>query len=283
MSEHVDAVAFLRPGARPSRRAEGEPYLVAKPLPTPTIARPTVWTASQQSTEEVLAGVEELAGDVARKELLRLTGGVRLLLAWLHGFPGESWQQRWLASGADAAAGKAWTDLVDIEGMATELSRNRRYQATGAASRLILLDVIRPGYDWLYGCQSNNLYHHFPPLRDPAGFAALEARCKATQGLRSADQRAAFIQLARILMHNGGTLAQISVPDCVEAYRAQTSYIFAQHSHWYTLLRDEGILGENPPPTISAQPPRPALDRGDGRRLRHQVNVDAGLVRGLPA
>ena len=57
------------------------------------------------------------------------------------------------------------------------------------------------------------------------------------------DRRSAFIQLARILMHNGGLLADITVVDCVEAYRAQTGYANArQHSLWYALLRDDEVL-----------------------------------------
>jgi hypothetical protein len=50
-------------------------------------------------------------------------------------------------------------------------------------------------------------------------------------------------QLARMLMHNGGLLANITVIDCVEACRAQTGYANArQHSLWYALLRDSRDL-----------------------------------------
>lgn len=250
MVEHVDAVAFLPRGARPSRKLGREHDFVTPSLPTPAIARPTVWTASQQSVEEVLTGVEALESDASRKELLRRLHGVEVVLGWLRGFPGESWQQRWLTSSADTA-GKAWTDLIGVTETATDPKKTRAL-ATGAAGRLILADVIRPSYDWLYSSPSNMLYRRFEQLRDPAGFTAMGALCDADQRLTAGDRRAAFIQLARILMHNGGLLAETTVADCVEAYRAQTGYSSRQHSHWFTLLRAAGVLPEDSPPTIHA-------------------------------
>lgn len=251
MADHVDPVATLQRGARPSRRSYGEHDFVTPSLPTPAIARPTVWTASQQSVEEVLARVETLEDGVGRKELSRRILAVRQLLTWLARFPGETWQQRWLASGADTA-GKAWTGLPDASGATSDLQR-RRAEITGAAGRLILLDVIRPSYVWLYSAPSNTLYQRFERLRDPTRFAALAARCDANSALTVLDRRSAFIQLARILMHNGGRLADITAVDCVEAYRAQTGYAGArQHSLWYALLREEGILPADSPPTIFA-------------------------------
>jgi len=237
-------------GARPSRRLVGKHDFITPKLPTPVIARPTIWIATQQGGEEVLAQVAALDVEASRKELLRRVQGVRLILAWLAGFAGETWQQRWLASGADAA-GKTWTDLPDVEGLSTDAKKTRA-QFTGAAGRLILLDVIRPSYTWLYSSPSNTLYRRFEQLRDPAGFAAMTARCDAYHSLTTLDRRSAFIQLARILMHNGGPLADITVTDCVEAYRAQTGYSSRKHSHWYILLREQGILPADSPPTIHA-------------------------------
>lgn len=103
MVEHVDTVAFLPRGTGPSRKLAGEHDFVTPSLSTPKIARTTIWTASQQSAEEVLVGVEVWEAEASRKELLRRVHGVRVLLDWLRGFAGESWQQRWLVSGTDVA------------------------------------------------------------------------------------------------------------------------------------------------------------------------------------
>lgn len=223
-------------------------------LPTPVISRPTVWIASQQSVEEIMAGVAALEAGASVKELARRLRDTSVLLEWLRRFPGESWQQRWLASGADTA-GKAWPDLVAAEMPAEALPNDpakARSLATGSAGRLILLDVIRPGYDWLYSSPASSLFPRFEALRDPDGFAEATARCNANRRVTSVDRRSALIQLCRILMRNGGVLADISLPDCVEAYRAQSGYTARLHSHWYTLLREMGIVDRQAPTTIHA-------------------------------
>jgi hypothetical protein len=74
----------------------------------------------------------------------------------LAGFAGETWQQRWLASGADTA-GKMWTDLPNAQGVTSD-RQIWRAQMTGAAGRLILLGVIRASYVWLYSAPSNALH-----------------------------------------------------------------------------------------------------------------------------
>ena len=253
---HVDAVAFVRRGARPSRNRAGEHDFLTPSLPTPAITRPTVWTASQQSVEEVLAGIEVLEAGASPKEMRRRLRDAEVLLEWLRRCPGESWQQRWLASGADTA-GKSWPDLV-TSGLAGTPTAERvppekvRSLATGSAGRLILMDVLRPGYDWLYSCPSSTLFPRFEQLRDPEGFAAVNARCAADTRMASTDRRAALVQLCRILMHNGGLLTGITLADCVEAYRAQTGYGSRQHSHWYLLLGELNILPADAPPTVYA-------------------------------
>jgi hypothetical protein len=253
---HVDAVSLLRRGVRPSRNRSGEHDFLTPSLPTPSIARPTVWTASQQSVEEVLAGIEVLEAGASSKEMRRRSRDAQVLLELLRRFPGESWQQRWLASGVDTA-GKNWPDVM-TGGLARNASggpmaaEKARSVATGSAGRLILLDVIRPGYDWLYCSPSSTLFPRFEQLRDSQGFAAVRARCDLDTRMASTDRRAALIQLCRILMHNGGLLGDITLADCVEAYRAQNGYSGKAHSRWYGLLRDMGILAVDTPPTIYA-------------------------------
>jgi integrase len=253
--DRVDPVVHLQRAARPSRQPPADNGAVRAKAPTPAlpppvIARPTVWTASQMSYEEVIAAVEELEEPVSSGgwDLRRRVREVEQMLDWLVPFPGESWQQRWHASNADEA-GKAWTDLV----VADSGQAVRRRTFTGAVGRLILLDVVRPDYSWLYSAVAEpTLFARFRELRDRDGFAAMNALCEANQRLQSTDRGHAMVQLTRMLMHNGGRLADITLTDCVEAYRAQTGYTAGQHSHWYTLLRQSGILPEDSPPTIYA-------------------------------
>jgi len=105
--------------ARPSRHVPANngalrPKAPTPTLPTPAIARPTVWAASQMSYEEVLDAVRDLElanGTTSPKQVRSQVLFAETLLGWLLRFPGESWQQRWHTSGADAA-GKDWTALA---------------------------------------------------------------------------------------------------------------------------------------------------------------------------
>ena len=281
---HVDAVAFLRRGARPSRNRSGEHDFLTPSLPTPVIARPTVWSASQQSVEEAMAGVEALESGASASEMRRRLRDAGVLLEWLRRFPGESWQQRWLASGVDTA-GRAWPDLLtagladgtQVEGLPSGPATVRSL-ATGTAGRLILLDVIRPGYDWLYSSQSWTLFPRFEQVRDPEGFAAISARCAADLRMASTDRRAALVQLSRILMHNGGRLVDITLADCVEAYRAQSGYGTRCHSRWYGLLREVGIVAADAPPTIYAASRRGQLTIPE---IVDAYNIECPAIRDL--
>lgn len=250
MSDHIDQVAHLQKAARPSRHVAAgralRPKAPTPALPTPAIARPTVWAAAQMSFEEVLDAVRdlELAKGTSPKQVHSQVRRAEAMLAWLLTFPGESWQQRWHASGADAA-GKDWTALGG--------ESTRHDDLVTAAGRLLLLDVIRPDYSWLYATHATpRLYERLRAHRDPAGFASIERLCDADVRMLASDRRHALNQLTRILVHNGGTLADITLPDCIEAHRAQDGYRGRAHPRWYTLLREAAILPAESPPTIFA-------------------------------
>jgi len=165
-------------------------------------------------------------------------------------FPACPASSRWQDAGADAA-GSDWADLVDVAGLLT--GRDRRAQLTGAVGRLIVLGALRPGYRWLYALRSGSVLERFRARQDPKGFAALDVLFAAGGArLTPADRRLAYCQLTRILIHNGGRLADITVADCVEAYRAQAGYSQRQHSYWYVLLLRAGILPAGSPPTVWA-------------------------------
>lgn len=280
MTDHVDAVAFLPRGARPSRKLVGVHDFVTPSLPTPAIARPSVWEASQQSVEEVLASLaaaEKLVAGQRLKSLGHRLRKVESLLGWLQRFEGESWQQRWLVSGADTA-GKTWPELVADLWPAGITDAAQRSYATGAVNRLVLVDVIRPGYSWLYAAPTYNVFDRFAKVRDGEGFARIVARCDADPRLTPYDRNRAIGQLAKMLMHNGGTLADITLADCVEAYRAQNGYTAIQHSHWYALLLAEGILPADSPPHVRAASRRGQLTVEE---LVDGYNVECRPVRNL--
>jgi integrase len=217
-------------------------------LDTPVIERPAVWLETEGDRDQVMEQAKALE-PVDNTETRRRLAGVGALLDWLGSFPGDTWQQRWLASGVDSA-GAAWPELVVHPGL--RRGTDGRSQLTGASGQLLLLGVIRPGYVWLYALRSAQALQRFRDRHDPDGFAGLDVLCDATPRFTVLDRHSAFNQLARILMHNGGHLSDITVGDCIEAYRAQTSYSARQHSHWYLLLGQAGILPTDAPPSVWA-------------------------------
>src|ERR1035438_3139234 len=76
--------------------------------------------------------------------------GTAKLLRWLASFPGDTWQQRWDASGAEERPGSSWLQLpldwLRDNGLAAS------YDANDLSSGLLMLicgEVIRPGLAWM--------------------------------------------------------------------------------------------------------------------------------------
>ena len=82
-------------------------------------------------------------------------GGQVVLLDWLEGQDGDSWQQRWLASGAEEA-GISWWQLPARWPGSRDIPGARRAGGLGAAlTAVIAADVARPSLAWLAagGCR----------------------------------------------------------------------------------------------------------------------------------
>jgi hypothetical protein len=69
--------------------------------------------------------------------------GLAKLLDWLQRQPGDTWQERWLASGADAA-GSGWAELP-LTGR-VPVQRHHRDELFAGLVLLVAGQVIRPGY-----------------------------------------------------------------------------------------------------------------------------------------
>ena len=80
------------------------------------------------------------------------SGRAGLLLDWLDDQPGATWQERWLASGADAA-GAGWRQVAGTLAAATaaDALRGCRPALAGALLAVICADLVRPSLGWLVG------------------------------------------------------------------------------------------------------------------------------------
>jgi Phage integrase family len=243
------------PAADAAPAATGAQLLTAFP-PRPA---PASWPAAEASRSAVLARVLAAPfalGNPASQQTRRL--GVLAVLTWLQTHPGDSWQQRWQASGAEDQAD--WRDVIT----AACAGRSRARTAVGThlphlSSGLLVLicaDVIRPSLGWLlrFAPARRGLAAEMARTRDAAAFAVLAGLCAQGQvGLQSGQQ--ALTRIAVILAAKGGPVAAVQVGDCVELLQAAagmraTSEVHAHSSLFYQLLRSHSVLGEDAPAAI---------------------------------
>ena len=247
----TDAASLLSGPVKPT----GAQLLAAFP-PRPIASS---WPATEASRSAALARVLATPftlDNPASQQTRRL--GVLAALSWLQTHAGDSWQERWRASGAEAALD--WRDLIT----AAAAGRSRARTATGthlphlSPGLLVLIcaDVIRPSLGWLlrFAPARRGLATEMARTRDTAAFVGLAELCtQGRVGVQSAQQ--ALNRIAVILAAKGGPVAAVRVGDCVEllqiaAGMRATSEVHAHSPLFYHLLRSHGVLGDDAPAAI---------------------------------
>ena len=243
------APAGGRPGQAPELAGTGAELMERFP-PRPVAAS---WPATRATRRQVLS--RALAPPFALESPVSQQSrrlGVVAVVNWLEAQPGGSWQGRWLASGAEAAAD--WRDLA-------RTWREDRQGAPGgglthiSAGLLVLIcaDVIRPGMGWLLRCPPapRNLAAEMARTRDSAAFAELAALCQS--GSVGTDaRRVALDRIAVIMAAKGGGVTGITVGDCAELLDVAARTLTARDRHpyspfFYQLLRIRGAFGDEAP------------------------------------
>ncbi|MCX5166284.1 site-specific integrase [Streptomyces sp. NBC_00264] len=206
--------------------------------------------------------------------------GARAVLTWLAGFPGISWQERWLASPA-AECPRRWSEQGHLwVAAATEVKRRGTVQ-----SGLLVLagaDVIRLPLQWLVGHRSAQLRGFVEEARDPAGFTLLKNGVGQQQWKTRSGSKAR-LALTRILLAKGGTIADIAVGDALEydaaLRQAGASSTGGASTLYYAWLRELGGLPGDAPTTLRL------LGRVTGQLTCEQLvdrhGVASGPIRGL--
>ncbi len=215
------------------------------------------WPVTQASRSAVLGRV--LAAPLAlpnpgSQQTRRL--GVLAVLNWLQSQPGEIWQDRWLASGAETHPD--WQALVVAVGSGRSAANPRSRLPHLAPGLLVLIcaDVIRPGLGWLLGFAParRGLAAEMARTRDSAAFAELAKMCtSAAVGLQAGQQ--AMARIAVIMAAKGGLAGDVVVGDCVELLEVAAGMRGQQDGHahsplFYQLLRAGGHLGQDAPASI---------------------------------
>ncbi|HEY5987985.1 MAG TPA: site-specific integrase, partial [Streptosporangiaceae bacterium] len=170
--------------------------------------------------------------------------------------PGDTWQSRWIASGADRA-GRDWVALParHLANPGGRLTTRVRTDLVTGVRMLLVGQVIRPGYPWLLRYRPSVLLEEARQLLDPAGFARLRAHCQATGRSNPVDCKSALNRIAWILLNKGGQIRDITIGDCVEldtALREHQCKSAVDKPLYYTLLRETGVLPPDSPPRLKA-------------------------------
>lgn len=209
-----EVVTFPGVSSRPSK-AQREAARTRFP-PRPVV---TDWPATRHDRgavwEQLTSGMFVLSNANSQERRIR---GLAWLLDWLSDQPGQTWQQRWMASSADAAGG-AWRQVP----MAWQQARGResrwlRHELSGALVVAICADLVRPSLGCLVAgaAGKGSLTRNLARVRDPVGFARLRALCDADPKVSDFAASLTLRRSAEIIAAKGGTLADVTVGDALE-------------------------------------------------------------------
>jgi len=215
----------------------------------------TSWPRTRQSRQEVLhrLDIAPFRAQLRKTHVPRMRG-VGKFLDRLASFPGDTWQQRWLASGQEQSSGSDWARSPTEWLLTRGESANRGILGSGLMM-LICADVIRPSMVWLITRGSCTLTTGMGQYRDIDGFAALDRQIAADPAIINANAQPAKARIAVILASKGGRIADIAVGDCVEFYDARSD-VRPQGAPgktlFYVLLHRLGVFGADAPATLRA-------------------------------
>ncbi len=244
--------------------AEADRPVAWEPRPSPTS-----WWQTRQSRAalvERLLGrfIDPNAGRARDKTRRR---GLTKLLDWLQQQTGDTWQERWLASGADAT-GCNWADLA-LQGR-VPARRHHRDELCSGLVMLVAGQVIRPGYRWLLRQRQAVMLAEARAAIDPDGFGRIELQARPAINWARSD---AINKITWMVICKGGLVSDITVADCIELTAALQEHHFrgsAGRPLFYALLKQTGVLPASAPPRLRAL-------RIDGRRSIEQIVDGYGL------
>jgi integrase len=171
---------------------------------------------AQRQLARVVAG-----GRSARLDYARAGPGV--LLDWLEDQPGATWQDRWMASGADQP-GSGWREVP--RRWLAERGLPAAYHLAGMSAALraaVSADIVRPSMHWLLGggAARRNFDRMLAAERDPAGFARLAGLLDADPELSPVVRRVTVHRAAVIAGAKGGALGDVTIGDLLAEHAAE--------------------------------------------------------------
>lgn len=189
-----------------------------------------------------------LAYGLAPASSRRRVAAVGHVLRWLDGFPGTTWEERWLASGMDQAPREGLKEL------SVRLSVAQGYLCSGL-SALVRARLIRPSYEWMFSAKNWNQNQargslSFLEVSEPVETARLRALPEYQRG-HDLIRRNAENAIARILVRTGKRISQLTGDDVLAySHIARSRGHAKEHLAWELLVALGPLAGE--PPTLRA-------------------------------
>jgi hypothetical protein len=210
----------------------------------------------------------------------RVNAGARAVLGWLDSQPGDGWQARWVASGADR--GTDWLDILITDDDRRSPATQRDGLLTGLAS-LLLGRIVMPSYQFLADYNAVALYAHARRAFRPDLFAAIEAQAHE-MGIHGRRLNIALAATSKMVLHTGRDVDQLTAEDLL-TYRAsiQRSGIYRDPGLGlaWVLLRTVTDLGEHATLKDAVRyGQRPTAELVDAYKIQ-SASVRAVLIRYL--
>lgn len=189
----------------------------------------------------------------------RALGG---LLEWLEAQPGDSWQQRWMASGADGWGNVGWRDpaLSWLRAEGHDLPDAFYWHLGGAVRAMVCADVIRPSLAWLTTPATVRcLAREMARTRDPEAFTELGTLIDADEqgpAMKASlfTRQQVVCRVATIMAAKGGMVGDITVGDCLELLTVIGTAAVGNNKrnslHFYQVLYALGVFPADAPTTV---------------------------------
>lgn len=199
------------------------------------------------------------------------TQGLKLLLDWLDTFPGETWQDRWMTSGADTA-GWQWRTVPGAWIHSTGHTDYHHEVLVRAVTTAISADVLRPSPGWFVTCriQHRTLVCDLTAAGRGDGFAELAATFDADPMVSATAANRCLQRATSIVGAKGGTIADITPGDVLEFLDTEGSIRgtgIGATRLFYRSLHSLGVFGTQAPATLpelrspGQKPPAELIDR----------------------
>jgi integrase len=271
----------------------------------PPRAAEVSWRVTRQDGDLLLTRMLQLPFTDEDQRVRRRRGLVSVI-EWLAAHPGDTWQERWQATGADALGNAEWwrpsLDRLQAGSMRHGSSVSVTSNLRVSMNLLVCADAIRPSLHWLLTpFAPQNLATDMARVRDEDGFAELAARCSAS-GAGATMAKSILRRAATIVAAKGGLIADITVGDCLELEELQGAGMRRTNrgGGLYDALHSMGVLGADAPSTLRAfatqgqLSPEQMLQRFgiENTAVRQLLNeyllerapsLDHGTLRGLAA